>query len=418
MNSAKFITLEDGLTILIYTDKSKSTNHMELYTFCGGNYNFYVDWRGKKRKIKEGSAHLLEHYVCENTSSGNLLDNLRNYNVLSCNAGTNSFYTSYFFNTVGNFYECFDTFLEGIYNVTFTKEKLDKTKYAVLNEIRDSLNDEGRRVASSNIRTLFSNCNDTLGSEESVNSISINELRDIYDSVYIPCNQFLVVAGNFDYDKVLNRIKRFYSNQSFKCDKKLPRIIDKRDIVSKYTTYECNLIDKVVINFKIDIRELSSYDRYKLDWYVCWFLNINFSEYSKLNEYINKSDKYIGDVVSSSYYYNGYLVIDVWGFTSLCDDFEKRVIDVINSVSDDDRELFELAKKNSITSMVVRKDSINGYVGPIEDNYISFGYKDEDYIDVIKGFSYEDYRRVIDSIDFSFYSVFYRKKKQMFVIGV
>lgn len=140
-------------------------------------------------------------------------------------------------------------------------------------------------------------------------------------------------------------------------------------------------------------------------------MNINFSEYSKLNEYINKSDKYIGDVVSSSYYYNGYLVIDVRGFTSLCDDFEKRVIDVINSVSDDDRELFELAKKNSITSMVVRKDSINGYVGPIEDNYISFGYKDEDYIDVIKGFSYEDYRRVIDSIDFSFYSVFYRKKK-------
>lgn len=131
MNSAKFITLEDGLTILIYTDKNKSTNHMELYTFYGGNYNFYVDWRGKKRKIKEGSAHLLEHYVCENTSSGNLLDNLRNYNVLSCNAGTNSFYTSYFFNTVGNFYECFDTFLEGIYNVTFTKEKLDKTKYAV-----------------------------------------------------------------------------------------------------------------------------------------------------------------------------------------------------------------------------------------------------------------------------------------------
>ena len=354
---------------------------------------------------------MLEHYVCENTSSGNLLDNLRNYNVLSCNAGTNSFYTSYFFNTVGNFYECFDTFLEEIYNVTFTTEKLDKTKYAVLNEIRDSLNDEGRKVASSNIRTLFSNCNDTLGSEESVNSISINELRDIYDSVYIPCNQFLVVAGNFDYDKVLNRIKKFYSNQSFKCDKKLPRIVDKRDIVSKYTTYECNLIDKVVINFKIDIRKLSSYDRYKLDWYVCWFLNINFSEYSKLNEYINKSDKYIGDVVSSSYYYNGYLVIDVWGFTSLCDDFEKRVIDVINSVSDDDRELFELAKKNSITSMVVRKDSINGYVGPIEDNYISFGYKDEDYIDVIKGFSYEDYRRVIDSIDFSFYSVFYRKKK-------
>ena len=30
MNKAKFITLDNGLTILIYTDNSKSTNHVEL----------------------------------------------------------------------------------------------------------------------------------------------------------------------------------------------------------------------------------------------------------------------------------------------------------------------------------------------------------------------------------------------------
>lgn len=33
MDEAKFITLDNGLTILIYTDRSKSTNHMELFTF-------------------------------------------------------------------------------------------------------------------------------------------------------------------------------------------------------------------------------------------------------------------------------------------------------------------------------------------------------------------------------------------------
>ena len=147
MDEAKFITLDNCLTILIYTDRSKSTNHMELFTFYGGNYSSYIDYNGKKRNIKEGSAHLLEHYVCENTVSGDLLDNLRKYNVLSCNAGTSAFNTSYFFNTVCNFYECLDTFLDGIYNVSFTNEKLNKTKYAVLNEIRDSQNNEGRRIA-------------------------------------------------------------------------------------------------------------------------------------------------------------------------------------------------------------------------------------------------------------------------------
>ena len=70
MNKAKFITLDNGLTILIYTDKSKSTNHVELYTFFGGNHYEHVDCNGNTKKIKPGTAHLLEHYVFENTIVG------------------------------------------------------------------------------------------------------------------------------------------------------------------------------------------------------------------------------------------------------------------------------------------------------------------------------------------------------------
>ena len=129
MNKAKFITLDNGLTILIYTDNSKSTNHVELYTFFGGNNGEYVDYNGNTRSIKPGTAHLLEHYICENTVDGNLLDNLRKYNILSCNGGTNNENTSYFFNTVTNFYECLETFLREIYNISFTKENLIRQKW-------------------------------------------------------------------------------------------------------------------------------------------------------------------------------------------------------------------------------------------------------------------------------------------------
>ena len=411
MDEAKFITLDNCLTILIYTDRSKSTNHMELFTFYGGNYSSYIDYNGKKRNIKEGSAHLLEHYVCENTVSGDLLDNLRKYNVLSCNAGTSAFNTSYFFNTVCNFYECLDTFLDGIYNVSFTNEKLNKTKYAVLNEIRDSQNNEGRRIADIRDRTLFSNCMDNLGSEDSINSITVNDLKDIYDSIYVPCNQFLVVAGNFDYDIVLDKIRMFYNNMSFKCNKKLPKIIDKRDIVSKYTTYECNLMDEVTVSFKIDIRDLSNYDGYKLDWYIGWFLDINFSRYSKINEYINNCSDYTDDISAYLYYFNGYFVIDVIAFTKKVNDFEKLVLSSIKNRNSSEREVFELVKKDAITRISVRKDSISSYVAPTEENYIRFGYLDDDDIDVIDKFNYSEYDKIISNIDFTNYSVFYRKKK-------
>lgn len=411
MNKAKFITLDNGLTILIYTDSSKSTNHVELYTFFGGNNGEYVDYNGNTKKVKPGTAHLLEHYICENTVEGNLLDNLRKYNILSCNGGTNNENTSYFFNTVTNFYECLETFLRGIYNISFTKEKLDKTKMAVYSEIRDDKNNEKNKIIEKKINGLFTINRKTLGSSSSVKSITIKEIKDVYDNIYIPCNQFLVLAGNFDYDKTLSLVKNIYKEISFKNDKKLSKVSDVKDVIKKRTIYKSDYIDEVILTFKIDVSSLSCFDKYKLDWYLSFFLDINFSKYSKINEYINSCSDYVDDISAYLYYFNGYFVIDVIAFTKKVNEFEKLVLSSIKNRNSNEREVFELVKKDAITRISVRKDSISNYVAPTEENYIRFGYLDDDDIDVIDKFNYSEYDKIISNIDFTNYSVFYRKKK-------
>lgn len=411
MNKAKFITLDNGLTILIYTDNSKSTNHVELYTFFGGNNGEYVDYNGNTRSIKPGTAHLLEHYICENTVEGNLLDNLRKYNILSCNGGTNNENTSYFFNTVTNFYECLETFLRGIYNISFTKEKLDKTKMAVYSEIRDDKNNEKNKIIEKKINGLFTINRKTLGSSSSVKSITIKEIKDVYDNIYIPCNQFLVLAGNFDYDKTLSLVKNIYKEISFKNDKRLSKVSDVKDVIKKRTIYKSDYIDEVILTFKIDVSSLSCFDKYKLDWYLSFFLDINFSKYSKINEYINSCSDYTDDISAYLYYFNGYFVIDVIAFTKKVNEFEKLVLSSIKNRDSNEREVFELVKKDAITRISVRKDSISSYVAPTEENYIRFGYLDDDDIDVIDKFNYSEYDKIISNIDFTNYSVFYRKKK-------
>lgn len=411
MNKAKFITLDNGLTILIYTDNSKSTNHVELYTFFGGNNGEYVDYNGNTRSIKPGTAHLLEHYICENTVEGNLLDNLRKYNILSCNGGTNNENTSYFFNTVTNFYECLETFLREIYNISFTKEKLDKTKMAVYSEIRDDKNNEKNKIIEKKINGLFTINRKTLGSSGSVKSITIKEIKDVYDNIYIPCNQFLVLAGNFDYDKTLSLVKNIYKEISFKNDKRLSKVSDVKNVIKKRTIYKSDYIDEVILTFKIDVSSLSCFDKYKLDWYLSFFLDINFSKYSKINEYINSCSDYTDDISAYLYYFNGYFVIDVIAFTKKVNDFEKLVLSSIKNRNSSEREVFELVKKDAITRISVRKDSISSYVAPTEENYIRFGYLDDDDIDVIDKFNYSEYDKIISNIDFTNYSVFYRKKK-------
>lgn len=411
MNKAKFITLDNGLTILIYTDSSKSTNHVELYTFFGGNNGEYVDYNGNTKKVKPGTAHLLEHYICENTVEGNLLDNLRKYNILSCNGGTNNENTSYFFNTVTNFYECLETFLKGIYNISFTKEKLDKTKMAVYSEIRDDKNNEKNKIIEKKINGLFTINRKTLGSSGSVKSITIKEIKDVYDNIYIPCNQFLVLAGNFDYDKTLSLVKNIYKEISFKNDKRLSKVSDVKNVIKKRTIYKSDYIDEVILTFKIDVSSLSCFDKYKLDWYLSFFLDINFSKYSKINEYINSCSDYVDDISAYLYYFNGYFVIDVIAFTKKVNEFEKLVLSSIKNRDSNEREVFELVKKDAITRISVRKDSISNYVAPTEENYIRFGYLDDDDIDVIDKFNYSEYDKIISNIDFTNYSVFYRKKK-------
>lgn len=411
MNKAKFITLDNGLTILIYTDNSKSTNHVELYTFFGGNNGEYVDYNGNTRSIKPGTAHLLEHYICENTVDGNLLDNLRKYNILSCNGGTNNENTSYFFNTVTNFYECLETFLREIYNISFTKEKLDKTKMAVYSEIRDDKNNEKNKIIEKKINGLFTINRKTLGSSGSVKSITIKEIKDVYDNIYIPCNQFLVLAGNFDYDKTLSLVKNIYKEISFKNDKRLSKVSDVKNVIKKRTIYKSDYIDEVILTFKIDVSSLSCFDKYKLDWYLSFFLDINFSKYSKINEYINSCSDYVDDISAYLYYFNGYFVIDVIAFTKKVNEFEKLVLSSIKNRDSNEREIFELVKKDAITRISVRKDSISNYVAPTEENYIRFGYLDDDDIDVIDKFNYSEYDKIISNIDFTNYSVFYRKKK-------
>ena len=411
MNKAKFITLDNGLTILIYTDSSKSTNHVELYTFFGGNNGEYVDYNGNSKRVKPGTAHLLEHYICENTVEGNLLDNLRKYNILSCNGGTNNENTSYFFNTVTNFYECLETFLRGIYNISFTKEKLNKTKMAVYSEIIDEKNNEKNKIIEKKINGLFTINRKTLGSSSSVKSITIKEIKDVYDNIYIPCNQFLVLAGNFDYAKTLSLVKNIYKEISFKNDKKLSKVSDVKNVIKKRTIYKSDYIDEVILTFKIDVSDLSCFDKYKLDWYLNFFLDINFSKYSKINEYINKCSDYVDDISAYLYYFNGYFVIDVISFTKKVNGFEKLVLSSIKNRDDNEREVFELVKKDAITRISVRKDSISSYVTPTEENYIRFGYLDDDDIDVIDKFNYSEYDKIISNIDFTNYSVFYRKKK-------
>ena len=411
MNNAKFIKLDNGLTILIYSDNSKISNHIELVTFLGGKCRNVMDNDGNSFDILPGSAHFLEHFICERNVNGNLINNLKKMGALSSNAMTSYYTTSFYVDTVVSFDECLDMFLSSIYNPVFNNKNVSDTKGAILCEIRDDKDNFRKNVSYRVISNIFVNNIKTLGDSDSVNKITCSYLKKLYECSYVPCNQLLVLAGSFDSDKVLDKVKAFYDKLSFKCNKRISYDKEKKEVIKKRDVFICDIMEQGLISFKINVGNFTDFEKYKLDWYFGAYLLINFSKYSDISDIINNNSSYKGNISYSTGNYIDYILFEVSVYTNKYDDFEKLVINYIDNFKNNTREEFEYYKKYCKTEVSVRKDSISGYIIPIMQNYIQFNYPFDDTIDFIDSLNYDEYIEMISKLDFSNYSYLCIKKK-------
>lgn len=411
MNDAKFIKLDNGLTILIYSDNSKISNHIELVTFLGGKCRNVMDNDGNSFDILPGSTHFLEHFICERNINGNLIDNLKEMGALSSNAMTGNYDTSFYVDTVVSFDECLDMFLNSVYHPVFNKKNIDDTRGPVLCEIRDDNDNFRRKISYRVMSNVFANNVKTLGNKSSVKRITASYLKKLYDYSYVPCNQLLVLAGSFDSDKVLDKIKAFYDKLSFKCNNRISYDKEKKEVIKKRDVFICDIMEQGLISFKIDVSGFTDFERYKLDWYFGAFSLINFSKYSDISESISNNSFYKGNISYSKGDFGDYVLFEVSVYTDRYDEFENLVMTTIDNFKNNTREEFEYYKKHCKTEVSVRKDSISGYIIPIMQNYIQFNYPFDDTIDFIDSLNYDEYIAMIGRLDFSNYSYLCIKKK-------
>lgn len=411
MNKPKFITLGNGLTVLIYSDKTKMTNHVELRTFLGGLNLTYEDNKGNTKKIPEGIAHLLEHYICECNNHGNYIDNLYKYKALDVNASTNLYETRFYFDAVYNFKECLLTMLNTIYDIDFTKEKLDKTKYAVFNELRDEKDKPRRKIINAHTKLSYGRKVDAGGTKTSVSRVTAPKLEEIYKTFYVPKNQFLVLAGTFNEEEILTLIEDFYKKYTFENNRKYEGLEASSKTYHKELLIEGTKVEEVFVKYKIPLHNLSSFEMYKQDWYIGFFIDINLSHFSKLNETLKKDNIITTNISSSEYNVNGYKILEIGAYTNNKKEFIKRVHNLVNNPKDTLEE-FELCKKNSMLHVSVRSDNISSYVIPTIENYLEFGYKDIDTLEFIESLNYKEYKETLSNIDFSKYSTLTIKDKK------
>ena len=386
MNSLETIKLSNGLNIYLYQDNKRHSTFFQLTTFCGG-ITKHFKYNNKEYHLHDGIAHILEHYIVECNDKGNFLDELGN-KQMNTNASTSKEVTSFYFETVENIEYGINTMLEGIYNITFNKDKLEKLKKPIIQEIRGKVDNKFYHLAIKKLDLLFNNIDyrNTGGTIEEVKKTTLEELEVLYNAFYQPSNQFILIAGNFN-----NKTELIKYNEK-------DNVVKKEDII--YFPTPMSFMD---ISFKINTESFKKEEKLDLDFYINSFINSLFGITSPLYEEL-VSKEIIYDIIQCSLnYYDKYLIVGIGAYTTNPTIFKECVLNEIKTLNNLDENRFNLDRKSSIIRLILRDESIFKTINPLINNIVFFNYPFLDKVEDVKKLKYEDYKKVIKNLDFSNY---------------
>lgn len=406
MSNIETIKLDNGLTVYLFLDSRRHSTFFQFTTLCGG-IDKDVEVDSKTYHFNDGLAHILEHYVVEENSVGNFIK-LLGEKQMNTNASTGLNSTSYYFETVENVLYGINTVLTGVNSVTFDKDRLEKLKNPICQEIRAKSDSRFYHLNRMSLDNIFNDIKfrDIGGRLDEITNTTIDDVKDFYDCYYRPNNQFIVVAGNFDKDEVINEIKNFYKD-SKKCND-INKIIPKEDLSIKKkedTLYYRTPLEYVSFSFKFDFSKYSTKDRLKLDFYLHRFYNNFFGMTSPLYDELVKNNVISASIGCGDTQFNDTCVINIGAYTHNVDYFKKSIIDTINKMDSFDKEKFDLDKKVSLVALILRDENIFDTIMPFIDNIIYFNYPYVDTVDDFDEFEYDDYVNMIKDLDFSNYTV-------------
>ena len=406
MNKLDTVVLDNGLTIYLYSDKRRHSTFFQFNTYCGGMTKHFI-YNNKEYHLSDGVAHILEHYIVECNPKGNFLNELGK-KQMSTNASTSAYITRYYFETVENVVFGIKTMLEGIYNISFNKKKLEKLKNPIFQEIRGRQDNKYYHISRRRMKNLFKDLDfrDVGGTLDEVRNVTTDQLKVLYKAFYHPKNQFIVIAGNFNKNEVLDTINNFFSNLKFDIynTKLIPykntiKVNKKEDKFSFLTPTEY-----VDISIKIDTSNYSNVQLLDLDFYLNSYLNGSFGVTSNLYKKLTDKKIIVDYIYTRVIPMKTCFIITIGAYAYDVDIFKEEILNEIKNNSFDE-EQFELDKKLAIMNIILRDENIFKMIMPFINNVEFFNYPYLDQVDDVKRLDCNEYKEIINNLDFSNYSV-------------
>lgn len=203
-----FRDMNNGMKVY-YLPKKGFQERSAILTVDLGSIDTKFTKNGSYKEYSPGVAHFLEHQLFRNKEGedvGNQFTSLGS----DSNAYTTFDKTAYFFSTVESFEKSLELLLDFTGDLQINEESVEKEKGIIEQEIAMYQDDPDYRLYSGVLANLYPNtplANDVAGTKESVDTLSLTDLKENFDTFYRPDFKTLVLVGDFDV-KLIDRIVR------------------------------------------------------------------------------------------------------------------------------------------------------------------------------------------------------------------
>lgn len=214
----------NGFDIYVIPNNKVNNVYATLTSKYGSRINEFVPiGENKMIKVPEGVAHFLEHKMFEQKNG---IDPFTFYsnNGASANANTSYYKTTYLFDGPNNVKENIEFLLDYVQEPYFTDENVEKEKGIIIQEYEMYQDNPYSRGYECLLKNAF--INDAIkypivGTKQSINSITKEDLYKCYNTFYHPSNMFLVVTGNIEPKEIIDLVNLNQNNKTFENEKKI-----------------------------------------------------------------------------------------------------------------------------------------------------------------------------------------------------
>ena len=198
--------LENGLTVSLLPKNDFNEVYGVVTVYVGSVDIEFTARDSKKKTYPKGIAHFLEHKLFERENSEDIMAAFTKLGADS-NAFTSFTNTSYLFSTSDNVAECLDLLDELVTSFNITEESAEREKDIIQQEREMYQDDPDSCLFFKTLANLYPEtplASDIVGTEDSIEDITLEDLRDNFDEFYTPVNSQIFLVGNFDLELIQN----------------------------------------------------------------------------------------------------------------------------------------------------------------------------------------------------------------------